>query len=383
MLHRLFMLVAVCLLPIYLWESGGIQISHILIVIAALLYYISRGVRLGQPEIILLTLALVVALRESAAAIMGGNVRGLLPVVYVLFCIVVFNSIRHMALERRALKIVGFGLFAAVAVAITGILVKGYSFNVDSEGYRAIGTFNNPNQLGYFAVCSFAMAVLLHRMEVYRGKWHLIVFFAAAVYLSAASLSKAAILTTMLSGLMIGFSMSRSKMRFLVGSIVAAVLASGVYIAYAAGAFDDLKVVHRLSGLGTQGDDSLAGRGYNVAFSASGLELFIGMGSQKVREIVGHEVHSTYFSYFTNYGVIGGLLFVLFIVMWLRSLVRQYGWYTAAAVGGPPLIYGITHNGSRFTVLWILIALSFVPLAVLQATNARQTRKNINGSVHG
>lgn len=368
MLYRALFMLGICLLPIYLWESGGIQISHMLIAIAALCLFAVRGIRFTQADALLLSLVAFVAIRETVAVIAGYSPNSLMAALYILFNAVIFNSVRAFSSERQSFRLIGLSLTIAVAIAVLGVLVKGYSFRVDSEGYRAIGTFNNPNQLGYFAVCSFSIAILLYQSRVIVKKVYLFVFFLTAAYLSAASLSKAAMITTMLSGTMIGFSLRSSRRSFFVGVTMALMVLGLAFALYQSGSMSDLKVVQRLSTLGSQDDDSLAERGYDVVLQGNAIEVFVGMGGQKVKQIVGHEVHSTFFSFFGSYGVIGGTGFLLFLAMWVKKLVGRYGGLIAASIWGPPLVYGITHNGSRFTIFWILIAMSFV------TTSSKQIR---------
>lgn len=364
MIYRVFFFLAIAMLPLYLWDSGGMQISHALIIVAAGSFYVSRGIRVSQADGVLLFLAAFAFARESAVALVDFNIGGLLSASYILFSAIVFNAVRNFGGEERNRRAIANGLMAAVAVAIAGVAVKGYGFSVDSEGGRAIGTFNNPNQLGYFSVCSFSAAILLYQYGDIRRKFNLFAFFVAAVYLSLASLSKAAMLTTMLSGLLIGFTMSSSRRKFFVGACAASVVVIIALMIYQSGYLDDFKFVHRLAGIGKQDDDSLAERGYLVVTEASGLEIFYGMGFEKVKEYVGHEVHSTSVSFFANYGVIGGGSFIIFMLMWAKKLVTRFGWIVAVGIGAPPIIYGITHNGSRFTIFWILIALSFARVMV-------------------
>lgn len=362
MLYRWLFALAVGLLPVYLWSSGGVQLSHACVAFAALIMYLSKGAKINQADIVLLALVLVAAFREGVAIIAGGQPSGILSALYILFSLVVFNSARNFATELDVQRLVVWALTAAVVVAVSGIVIKGYSFRTDSEGYRAIGTFNNPNQLGYFAVCVSSIAVLLYQSGAIRRSATLLFFLSAALFLSVASLSKAALLATAFSGLLVGFAITSSKWRFVVGLSVALVACAVGYYLYDSGALSGFKVVNRLATLGTQHDDSLSSRGYNVLAQASGWELFFGFGSLKTRELVGHEVHSTIFSFFANYGFVGGGAFVIFLALWARRLYRDLGWIGIMAVGGPPMLYGVTHNGSRFTIFWLLLALSFTTL---------------------
>jgi hypothetical protein len=128
---------------------------------------------------------------------------------------------------------------------------------------------------------------------------------------------------------------------------------------YAKGFFEDFSFLQRLQTIGSQGDDSADARGYDVVFESNAIEIIIGMGSDKVEKLVGHEVHSTIFSYLASYGFIGGGLFIAAMLSWMYTIYRAFGPIGVFLVVLPSMLYGITHNGSRFTLFWILISLSF------------------------
>lgn len=127
---------------------------------------------------------------------------------------------------------------------------------------------------------------------------------------------------------------------------------------YDSGSLDDFKFVQRIQDIGSQDDDSLSERCYFILSEIDAPTFVFGRGSEAVKEIVGHEVHSTVASYFACYGYVVGLGFIFFLLLWARHLVRHDGLLGALLVFAPPMMYGITHNGSRFTVFWILIAAS-------------------------
>ena len=161
------------------------------------------------------------------------------------------------------------------------------------------------------------------------------------------------------AALLVGFLASRSKLQFVMGCFVAAILiATGLWLINS-GQLADYKFVARLSGLGSQGDDSLAGRGYGVLTEVGAFQFLFGFGAQEVRQLVGHELHSTVASFFANYGVFGGLLFLGFLALWCGRVWRSLGLIGVLIIVVPPMMYGLTHNGSRFTIFWLLVAMSY------------------------
>jgi hypothetical protein len=60
-----------------------------------------------------------------------------------------------------------------------------------------------------------------------------------------------------------------------------------------------------------------------------------------------------------KYGVIGLGLFLTFWYLWFRRTLAEFGLLGVLLINVPASFYGITHNGSRFAIFWLLIGLSF------------------------
>lgn len=355
-------LLGVALLPVYLWGSGGIQLSHLALAVAMVLFLVQFKVRVIGAESLLLGLAFVVAIRESISVLAGESPWALMNVLYVVFSVGVFNLFRRWLAGEAHLRSLGKAMIVALSIAVAGVMIKGYGITVDAEGGRAIGTFNNPNQLGYFAVCIFSISgfLFLNRQISPRV---MLIMLAGSIFLAVASLSKAAMIGVAFGAAFMGYASSQSRRRFVIGSILAAMAIVGSVLLYQSGSLDSLQFVHRLRDIGGDSDDSFAGRGYSAIFEMGALEFLMGFGAEGSRSLIGHEVHSTFASFFINYGAAGGILFLLFHVAWLSRLWRQGGMITLMVVAAPTVLYGLTHNGSRFTIYWILLAAGFaVPL---------------------
>ncbi|MDG6348296.1 hypothetical protein QAA18_06005 [Luteimonas sp. 8-5] len=353
-----WLMIAIAFLPIYLWSSGGAQISHIILLVVSAWMWAFKRPRLDLVARLLGVLAVYAAIRDSFFAVRNTSPESVIPIFYIFFIWFIFVSLRSWFEDDRNWGHAKIGLVLAVLVAIAGVLLMGYGASVDSEGWRSVGTFNNPNQLGYFSVCIISVAGLLYL----RGKASLpllLLFLGGGLFLAIASLSKAAMISCAFAALFIGFLASRSKLQFLVGCVVAATLVVVALWLIESGHLSNYKFFTRLSGLGTQGDDSLAGRGYGVLMDVGALEFLFGYGAQEVRQLVGHELHSTIASFFANYGAIGGFLFLSVIALWCVRVWRSLGLVAVLVVVVPPMMYGLTHNGSRFTIFWLLVAMSY------------------------
>lgn len=360
-LRSLLIMLGISLTPIYLWSSGGVQIAHILLFLGAAWVLWAKGPSMDQAGWIFSILVVYIAIRDSFNAIFDTSLDSVLPIFYAAFSWWIYISMRRWMLDDAAWKYAAWGLFLSGVIAVAGVVMMGYGATVDSEeGWRSIGTFNNPNQLGYFAVCMASLSCLFYVRGVLTLP-RLLMLLAGALFLAVASLSKAAMIACGFCLLVAGFVASRSRAKFVVGCVVASILVSVSIFLVNAGALDNYKFFARLASIGSQRDDSMEGRGYGILTDAGAFEFLFGYGAQEVRRLVGHELHSTIASYFANYGVFGGILFVAVLGLWCRQVLKTYGVPGFLALVVPPMLYGLTHNGSRFTVFWLLLALSMVP----------------------
>jgi hypothetical protein len=229
-------------------------------------------------------------------------------------------------------------------------------------GKRATGTFNNPNQLGYWALLVMAcLAVVKERAPL--RIWDVLAL-GAGFYILMLSLSKAASISGMLLVLLIiAFCrLQRASALVLgVGLVLAVVfeLASGVLVERFMSLEPVVNLERRLGGIGTQEDDNLLHRGYirliqnpqYLAFGAGegGFERLTADAKKK-----GKEIHSTLATILMSYGLIGlGLFSMLLFVIFVRAPLAS------AAYLGPVLLYSITHMGLRFSIFWVYLGLVY------------------------
>ena len=64
-----------------------------------------------------------------------------------------------------------------------------------------------------------------------------------------------------------------------------------------------------------------------------------------------HEIHSSAATVLFSYGVVGATLFIVFIVRLMRGASLR-----SAMMLLPPVIYTVAHQGLRFSMLWIVLA---------------------------
>ena len=60
----------------------------------------------------------------------------------------------------------------------------------------------------------------------------------------------------------------------------------------------------------------------------------------------------------TSYGLIGFFIFLTLMLFWISDINKTYGLRGLICVCAPSLLYGLTHNGLRFSMFWIMFAIT-------------------------
>ena len=229
-------------------------------------------------------------------------------------------------------------------------------------GKRATGTFNNPNQLGYWALLMMACLAVVKERAPLRALD--ILALGAGFYVLMLSLSKAASISGMLLILLI---LAFCRLQRSSGLVLAILLALGLIFQLASGGlverFMSFEAVtnleHRLSGIGKQEDDSLLHRGYvrliqhpqYLAFGA-GEGGFERLSAEAEKQ--GKELHSTLGTILMSYGLVGlGLFGLLLFVIFARAPLASVAYLA------PVMLYSITHVGIRFSEFWVFLGLVY------------------------
>ena len=259
---------------------------------------------------------------------------------------------------ERLRKTVYWGCIAALGVELIYM-----ELFYTSTKLRALGTFNNPNQLGYWSLLMMAclgVALWGRRLRVLD-----IVALLTAAYCIAHSLSKAAMFAGALMLLVTVFSCRWHRKAVL--ATVALALSPAVSNWCVAESPNGLRA--RTSSpafscawalLGNSKTNTLWERGYSrlvlhpqyLAFGA-GEGAFIRLSDEENDK----EFHSTLGNVLMSYGVIGlSFLLSLFFVVFRRATLSSMCLFL------PLMLYGITHMGLRNTMLWVFLEL-VLPMA--------------------
>ncbi len=355
--------ISLVLSPIYVFDAGLPQPADFLI--AFLILILATGYVVTPP--VHRDLLLVAGLFLGYVAIVNlylwshySSTRTLFTPLYYAYNFGSFVLVVSLLKEfrERFVLICQFALASAIVLEIIALLV------LPGGTYRSLGTFNNPNQLGYWALLVGICLLVLQRDQ--RMSLLNLAVLCGAGYLTMASLSKGAMLAF---ALLLSLALVCQRLTRSTKAALLCVILAGMTLAFADTALLDRlssegmtgKVVHRFDSLGKQGDDSLAGRGYNriwrypeyLVFGAGEGADWRFAGPINARQR-GMELHSTLGTVLFSYGIVGFALFLAFLAVVFRRAPLAHMLYSL-----PIWAYGMTHQGLRATMLWVVLGLVF------------------------
>lgn len=224
---------------------------------------------------------------------------------------------------------------------------------------RAQGSFNNPNQLGYWSLLSFTLLIIVKRDK--KINWFDAILIMSVFTMQALSLSKAGMISMLFCMIILFFSKVVSNTQRIITCIL--IIVTSIYIISfnnnllrAFLSIDTIEAVYnRLSTIGAQGDDSLSGRGYDRIFeNPHYLILGAGEGANWRYSVQNKELHSGLATLAFSYGIVGFITFFAF----LYFVFRRRPWRHILLII-PIMLYGLTHQNVRFTYFWVVIAAAY------------------------
>lgn len=245
---------------------------------------------------------------------------------------------------------------------ITSVLLQTIIFFINGgyTGGRMIGSFNNPNQLGYYALlCTSILIVASNKLEV-KPFWFIITYFSNAL-LIIASLSSATIISYMILTLFFVLSKIKNKQlkrNFIVCLMI--ILIGLLIINNKTNFFEKSLMIKGLQTRSATVESKTSGivtqRGYDRLIKYPEYWIFgAGEGAYLQRFGIHMEFHSLLGNIQVSYGIIGLLLFLRLLFLSAKKNGFR-DWYILLSI----LVYGITHNGVRNSLLWVLLSLMLI-----------------------
>ncbi len=354
---KFFLFFGIALFPLYLFDSGSIQISHFLLIIFSILVLITIGIPRNKYFYIFgffltyVTFVNIFYIYYDLYFLRDSNIRFLKELLFLIYNFVLTTSLISYFNYQKKFNIILYGLATAILIVSFSFL---YKFLMGINYTRFTGFFNNPNQLGYFSVCCFSLIYLFYR-NLHISYNVMISTMLIVIFFSILTLSKAAYISLILC-----FMFAIKPFNYKYSKIVWIIFLLTIIFLFLLffQQISDTSYYKRIINLPNEEDSSLEVRGYLVYFNANFLQAFFGLGPKNVYSIHGYEIHSTFAMILSGYGLIGFLIFGLLMFFWILDINKAYGFHGLICICAPSLLYGLTHNGIRFSIFWIIFVLS-------------------------
>ena len=368
--RELLFVLALALKPFYLRSSGSLQISDLIYMLLLVTFLITGKVRFpGIVEKKWLFSFLILIFYQFAINFawyfylsLHLNINSPAMVrstIYYIFnflvCLTIIQMFAQVGYERL-LKLYLLGSALSLFVCYLGV-----ALNFTGAG-RERGFFNNPNQLGYYSIIVMTIFVIYCRRlkKVYR-----FLIIALCLVLNILSLSKASIVGSAV--LLIAYALLSSDERgikktvAIIVSITIVTLFIYIIVFSDSNLFDGNYYIQamrrRLLRMQYENDSDLGtGRGYD-RLKEIGVWIITGVGEgayTRFTALYGKELHSMYASTIACYGVVG---FVGYSFLFCKALFSNKKIVFNIMAFSGILLYCITHNGIRNTLLWSLLAM--------------------------
>jgi hypothetical protein len=348
------------LIPVYILPSGLPQPGDLLVLVLVPLALHHWNGRLGgdlrASVRALIWFTLWVCLVDYAWVFIMGSYSLFGPDSFLLYPLYyIYNALIFLialVLYRRYgdlfLRVTLFAVIVMIFLQVVSSVV------LRSTAARGAVFFNNPNQLGYYALLAATLIALTQRrLQLRLVTASLALVCCGCLALFAASRAAAGGIAILLVFLLF------SNPKILVAACIAAVaVVSGVGpIANAIEASQD-RVLARGN---PSGASFFEERGYDRIWrNEQYLLLGAGEGGLSRFDDTAHvknmEIHSSVGTILFSYGIVGSILFLVFTWRLIRRARARL-----AILLLPPLLYAGAHQGLRFTMLWVVLAI-FVAL---------------------
>jgi hypothetical protein len=372
-------------LPVYRFSSGGPQLvdGPLLILLAAHFFRRSSAPPALRQNITPLLPFLIWAASVNLVYFFQypSDFHLAVTTAQLYYTFLIFGAVSFLFwdfLEADKIGLLYVGIFLSLLLIFT---VKGYS----EEGIRSELSFNNPNQLGYYALILAGLVALLLRVkEGNPGACRVLYFWADVLLLFAAhvlallSLSRGALLGLFFIDVWIFPKLTRKILVMFLPLLILGVISL---------TWQPTVIQERLKGRSGKTIDEeeiteqVHSRIFHQFSTMEGMHYLVGRGGrsftpkEKARGI--REVHNLFGQIFRSYGLIGLGLFYYWIggFVW-RSRQAPAALFIWAAL----LTYNMSHYGLRFRPLWVLLALLNVMLLLESRSREKSAAEKTQNS---
>lgn len=354
--------------PLYIFSSGGMQISDIFLALSFgwLLLHSRHGIDIPPEgkkwfrDVLLFTIYVSVVNAFWYVWLIDAPYKSstfISSILYYIFnalaVILTLNIVYRIGIDRVIIGVMNGTTISSLIVLLGIILNLG-------KGERNTSFFNNPNQLGFYAIILLTLLCFFHD---FLDKKKAMVIIVSSVIATIVSLSKASFISMFALGFFVLISNKSNRPKQLFkkcGAII--ILGVSLYVLL----FGNISFVNdnivlrelrdRVVHMSQENDSNLGtGRGYDRVYEM-GKNLLWGMGEggyDRFTIMRGFEIHSTYANILVSYGLIGSFLA---LGVFLFPLKSNRSFFRNLCCMSGIILYGISHNGIRNTLVWIVLA---------------------------
>jgi len=360
-------------IPLYIFPSGSLQpvdFFILFIVILSLFKITNERLILLRELASLLPFILWVMLIQLSYFAFNvddiGYLKKAAEMVYLFTLTCGFLIVFRAICGKQSINFVYFGIIISLLLIF---VVPG---NPDTQGVRLSFSFNNPNQLGYFAIMLLSYHIIIHNNKDiinngYGGKVCKIFIYVSFIFAHIfvlLSLSKSAIGAILMLDYYIFSKQLKLKFIAIIITILAVLVVLMLFclpqIARDRILSSSDYLTQRMNM--TKVEDRYYRNMGRLVFKHD-WQVITGIGIGYRQNIEDNaEIHNTYLMILRAYGVIGVLLFCFWffkIIMMSRRI--EGGVFITTAL----LLYNIFHYGLRSRSLWIFLAFLIVLISML------------------
>lgn len=362
----------------YVGSSGDAQLADIMLVglVPFLIPYAAAAHFVRTQYVLVAMFVWILLVNAVWAAVLNDTVFLMYSFYFgfnILVCAAAYAAIAMSTDIGRKWMIRGLQVSAVAQLAAIIIL--------PTLGGRAIGTFNNPNQLAYWAVCAMMLLHVLRGGKLRREDIVVVGATATCVLLSYSFAGFASWFMMLFFSLWVTIGPGRQRLIITTVGVLLVALALTFTTVERGGRGQETSVLSNMQYFSEL--DERRARAQQVSqlqyrnidrVSEYYSYTLVGAGEGgfsrfEKDENLALEIHSSFVTIFFSYGLVG---IVLFLGMIVRMFMRSSAVMAVALL--PAISYGLTHNGLRFSFMWLAIGLIMGASAMrTRAVNFEQT----------
>lgn len=306
----------ILLSPFYFFRSGVPQIADFVGVIFIIVLLIKNNFKLyilkkGNPLNFLFLFVIWAFVVTLSWILVISDISIIIYPVYYLYNWL-FIYFLYILYEKK-INILSI-IFKAISYSLIIQFLLSF-FVIDPFAFRQVIFFNNPNQLGHFALTN--TTIFLFLSEYFKmNKILFTLTLLSGIYLTFLSLSNAAMIALFLLLIIHFFKFFKKSFKYLFLFLVIILVLLPFIPEDSLITTITNNVYLRITSIPEESDNSLAMRGYDRIVNHPEFWFFgAGEGSfQRFESAINGEIHSSWGTIFFSYGLIGTLLFLLFFL---------------------------------------------------------------------